>query len=188
MATGLIGASYLLYVRRDLGFPEGWIGTIAAVGGVGALLGTWVAARAERAQRLGVAMAVAGFVRTAGIATLPMATNRDATGAGFLVANQAITDPAWQVQEVIEASTRQRNSPDELGGRVAAAHSLVGSTGRLVGMSLAWVIADSRTALWLSVVVAAVASIVLARSPVSRVRAPGQHDPAQPAGSMLPTP
>ncbi len=171
-SASAIGASYLLHLSRDVGFGDGLLGSVFAVGGVMSLFGARLAGRAERAGRIGRTMALGGLVRTVGTAAMPAAGSSGAVGTGLLVANQVVTDPAWMVQEVAEASIRQSRAPDEIAGRVNAAHQLAGSVGRLAGTGVAGIVgelAGPRTALWTGTGLALVATVVLAWSPTARV-------------------
>lgn len=175
-SSSAIGASYLLYLSGDVGFGDGLLGSVFAIGGVTSLLGARLAARAERVGHIGRTMAISGFVRTLGTAAMPAASSTGLAGTGLIVANQVVTDPAWMVQEVAESSIRQTRAPDEIAGRVNATHQLAGTLGRLAGTGAAGLIgelAGPRTSLWTGSGLALVASLVLARSATARVQRAG---------------
>lgn len=172
-STAMIGVSYLLYLSGEVGFGDGLLGSIFAIGGVASLLGARWADRAERTSRVGRALAVAGAVRTVGVAAMPAAATTGGVGVGLLVANQVITDPAWMLQEVTETSVRQARTPDEFAGRVGSVNQLVGTVGRLSGTGAAWLVGTAsgpRASLWLGCGLCGLASLILWASPVSRVR------------------
>lgn len=172
IAVAMIGVTYLLYLANDVGFDEGVLGTIFAIGGITSLIGARVAHRAERAGRMGRVFAFAGLVRTVGTAAMPAAGSTGASGVGLLVANQVVTDPAWMLQEIAEASIRQARSPDEIAGRISAAHQLTGTCGRLLGTVAAGVIAQvwsPRVALWTASSLCLAASLLLIASPIRRL-------------------
>ncbi len=171
-STAMIGVSYLLYLSGDVGFGDGLLGSIFAIGGVASLLGARWADRAERSSRVGRALAVAGAVRTVGVAAMPAAATTGGLGVGLLVANQVITDPAWMLQEVTETSVRQARTPDEFAGRVGSVNQLVGTVGRLSGTAAAWLVGTAsgpRASLWVGCGLCGLASLLLWASPVSQV-------------------
>lgn len=179
ISVALTGVSYLLYLSDQLGFGDGLLGSIFAIGGVTSLLGAGLARRAERTGNVGRSLVLAGAARTVGVAAMPAASSTGATGVGLLVANQVVTDPAWMLQEIAEVSIRQGRTPDEVAGRVIAAHQLAGSSGRLTGTIGAGVLGEAfgpRSALWSGVALCAVATVVLWRSPTFHVVRAG--DPA----------
>ena len=179
MSVSLIGVSYLLYLSDQLGFGDGLLGSIFAIGGVTSLLGAGLAKRAERTGKVGRSLVLAGAVRTVGVAAMPAASSTGMAGVGLLVANQVVTDPAWMLQEIAEVSIRQGRTPDEVAGRVIAAHQLAGSSGRLTGTIAAGVIGNAfgpRPALWSGVALCAIGTVVLWRSPTFHVVRAG--DPA----------
>lgn len=175
-SSAAIGASYLLYLSREVGFADGVLGSVFAIGGLTSLVGARLAARAEQAGRIGRTMALGGLVRTIGTAAMPAAWSPGAAGTALIVTNQVVTDPAWMVQEVAEASIRQSRAPDEIAGRINATHQLAGSVGRLTGTAAAGAIgelAGPRTALWTGTGLALAATVVLALSPTARVSRAG---------------
>jgi predicted MFS family arabinose efflux permease len=172
MAVTMVSTSYLIYLAGHIGFRSGTLGTIFAVGGVTSLLGARWVDRAERRHRLGRALAISGFVRTAGMALMPMAFNTGATSTALLVGNQVVTDPAWMLHEVAEASIRQANTPDAIAGRVASTRQVIGSIGRLAGAGATAYIGSrfgARAVLWSAVAVCLVASTAIAMSAAARL-------------------
>jgi len=178
VSSSMIGVGYLLYLSNDVGFSEGVLGSIFAIGGVASLVGARAAHRAERSGRVGRVYVAAGFMRTLGTTAMPAASSTGASGVALLVGNQAVTDPAWMLQEIAEASIRQARAPDEIAGRISAAQQFAGTIGRLVGTLLAGAIAQlwsPRTALWTGSGLCLGASVVLAMSPIRRLaRAAGE--------------
>lgn len=172
VTVAMIGVSHLLYLRGRLGFAPALLTPIFAVGGITSLAGAWAASRAERAGRFGPAMAVAGLVRSVGVLAVPLTRDRGALGISLLVANQTVTDPAWNLQEIAESSIRVARSPEAAVGRVSAAHGLAGRVGRLVGSGAAAVIGEAwgpRWVLWIACGLCGVTSVALVVSPVRRV-------------------
>jgi predicted MFS family arabinose efflux permease len=183
-SVAMIGVSYLLYLSGEVGFDSGLLGTLFAVGGVASIAGARLATLAERSARVGGALAAAGFVRTLGFAAMPAASSTGPGGVALLVGNQLVTDPAWMLQEVAEASVRQARSPDDVAGRVAAAHQLAGTGGRLAGTVAAGIVGDAfgpRWSLWAACALCGAASLALALSPVAAVRR--AHEPPVPVAA-----
>jgi predicted MFS family arabinose efflux permease len=172
MAVTMQSISYLLYLVGRVGYRSGTLGTIFAVGGVMSLFGARWVDRAERRGRLGRALAMSGFVRTIGMVLMPTASNTGRASTALLVGNQVVTDPAWMLYEVAEASIRQANTPDEIAGRVASTRQVLGSFGRLAGAGATALIGGrygARAVLWSSAGVCLVASVGIAMSAAARL-------------------
>lgn len=166
-STAIVGALFLLYVSRDLGFRPGSLGLIFAIGGLTSLIGALVVpgivgALGDRQTMIAMLLVVA-----AGNATIPLAPEISVAAVGFLIANQLIVDPAWTALEISSVSLRQRVTPDAWQGRVNGSFRVLEFGAVLAGsLSGAWIGSEFglRTALWVSVagVVAATVPLLLA--------------------------
>jgi MFS family permease len=119
-----------------MGLSEAGFGALSAALGVGALAGTWVAARVE--DRLGrVRTLVLSLVLFAASMAVPAVT----TGALPVGASLAVAGLAVVLWNVVTVSLRQRITPDRLLGRVNAGYRLVGwgtmPLGALIGGAVA---------------------------------------------------
>jgi MFS family permease len=171
---GIFGSAYLLYATYDLGLGPAAIGVIAAMGGIGSLVGS--ALTPWFARRLGVGRTIVvgmlGFV--AGNALIPLApAGAVLVGAGFLVAQQLLGDAMATVYEVTETSLIQASVNNRLLGRVNATVWTFTTLMTLAGIVAGGIIAETvgyRAAFWVGLAGAVVAIVVVWLSPVRQVR------------------
>lgn len=169
----LVGVVYLLYLVDDLGFKPGVLGLIFSVGGVTALGGAYLASRSHWFGGLGIALVASLWVRAAGMAFMPLAAAASATGVVLLVANQLVTDPAWSFYDINSLSLRQTITPDRLLGRVNASVRAVELGAMLAGTAAGGLLGQTiglRATLFIAVAGTLVASVVLALSPLARIK------------------
>jgi MFS family permease len=174
LASGITGVAFLVYVVDDLGFEPGVLGSIWAIGGATSLIGAFVAARPGIYRRLGLALVVGTVVRTIGGLFVPLADGRNARSVGLMVANQLVQDPAWTFTEIHETSLRQSLTADRLLGRMNATMRVAGFGALLAGNGAAAAIAamfGAREALFVAVALLGMTALLLALSPVARLRA-----------------
>lgn len=120
-AMGLSFSLYMLYAIRTLRLSTVQLGFTIALGGVGALLGAWLAERIS--LRLGAGRAFLNAAVVIGISQLfiPLASLRPRWGMLCLGIQQLVGDFAWGVYAINELTLRQRITPPEVLGRVNAA-------------------------------------------------------------------
>jgi Na+/melibiose symporter-like transporter len=120
LSSGLMGALYLLFATRTLGFSPGPLGMVFAIGGATSLGGAALAPRlgtrlgAGRAALAGLLCIGLGSVATA------LAPARSPLGLGMLVVTQLVSDPGWTIYEIHLTALRQALTPDALLGRVGS--------------------------------------------------------------------
>lgn len=140
MAFAAAFAVFVLYAvdPGPMGLSETGYGILTATLGIGSLLGTWLAAPAER--RLGrVRTLVVSVVLTGVSLVVPALTaNVVLVGASFAVGGVSIV--LWNV---ITVSLRQRITPDRLLGRMNAAYRLVGWGTMPIGAALGGFLAEA---------------------------------------------
>lgn len=168
LSGALFGTVYLIYMVRELGFRPGVLGMIFAVGGITSLGGVWLSRRLS--GRVGVGLLLAGAVGVVALGQALPALARDATvvGAGFLILQQCIVDPAWTLAELTGRSLRQVVVDERTLGRVNASVRLFEFGMQIVGVVLAgWLsgVIGVRGVIWLAAGVAAVGALLILRSP-----------------------
>jgi predicted MFS family arabinose efflux permease len=155
LCMGSAFSFYIFYAVRDLGMSRIALGFTIALGGVGALLGAWLAERVSK--RLGSGRAFFGATIFMGFAYLliPAAGLYPSHAIWFLGSQQLFGDFAWALYAVNEIVLRQRVTPPELLGRVNAAMQIA-SRGMLpLGALIAGVLTSFisvQSAMWIGAV------------------------------------
>ena len=171
---GVFGTAYLLYAKEELDLDPAATGIIAAVGGIGSLLGSLAVPWAVR--RFGVGRTILGgmFLFTFGNLLIPVAPAHAALlGAGFLVAQQLIGDSGGTVYEIVETSLVHSSVDNRVIGRVNASFFTFTTLMTLAGVIIGGVVAEYlglRTAFALGLVGAVLAIAVVWFSPVRHMR------------------
>jgi len=167
---GVFGATYLLFATHEVGLGPAAIGVIAALGGIGSLVGATITGRLVRRFGVGRTMSVAVIVMSVGDALIPLAPSGAVViGAAFLIGQQLIGDSAGTVFEVVERSVTQSIVDGRILGRVNATIEFVTTFLALVGSILGGVVAEVlglRAALIVGVLGGATAILFVWLSPV----------------------
>ncbi len=135
--NGLFGggfaALYLLFALRTLHLSPAMLGITVAFGGLGALIGSGLAAPIAKRMGAGPAILVTA-VATAGSALLiPLAPAAPVAGMAVLIVSQLLGDSLGTVYNILGASLRQTVLPQETLGRAAGAFKAAGGGPMLVG-------------------------------------------------------
>ena len=171
-SSGVFGAAFLIYVNQVLGFSPGVLGLIFALGGIGSLLGALAAGRLARLP-IGPVLIACLVIAAAGQALTPLATSAGLVGAGLLIAQQFVSDPAWTVYEINQVSLRQAMVPDALLGRVNATVRVTEVGAQIGGALLGGYVGDAygaRAALVAGVAGTLAGALWLVRSPIRSLR------------------
>ena len=178
--AGFQAALYMLYTLRTLGLTPAAVGSIIAVGGIGALGGTVLARVLPGRLGLGGTLVLGLGVYQAGILLVPLAGMPFVPRGGavvLLVAQQLVADAFFMTFFILATTLRQTLMPEEALGRVNAALQVV--TGALLplGALLAGPAAGAlgvRGALWLAAGLGLSGPLLLAgSSALRRVEAAG---------------
>ena len=174
---GMIFAVYILYASRELAIPPALLGVIIAAGGVGGLLGAFVAGWVSRRLTAGRALLAALVVATVGEALIAFASGPLGLTASLLLAAEVLVGLGAAVFSINYLTLRQLLTPVELQGRVHATNrtiitglvpvgALVGGVlGQLLGLRAPLIVGAAGTLL---------AAVLLFASPLRTWRAPGQ--------------
>ena len=155
---------YTLYCLSVLGLTPTQLGVTIGCGGLGALAGAALAARASLS--FGPRATLIGALATGAVAQIlvPLAPPLPWVAMGFLIATQVIGDGAITVYLVNETTLRQRLLPADALGRAAAtwqvAAGLLTPSGALTGAALAEIV-GLRPTLWVLAFGVAVAALTL---------------------------
>jgi len=173
----MIFAVYILYASRELAIPPALLGVIIAAGGVGGLLGAFVAGWVSRRLTAGRALLAALVVATVGEALIAFASGPLGLTASLLLAAEVLVGLGAAVFSINYLTLRQLLTPVELQGRVHATNrtiitglvpvgALVGGVlGQLLGLRAPLIVGAAGTLL---------AAVLLFASPLRTWRAPGQ--------------
>lgn len=171
---GVFGATYLLFATREIGLGPAGIGIVAALGGIGSLVGAATAGRLARRLGIGRAMLLGLAGMTIGNALIPLApSGAILVAAAFLIGQQLIGDSAGTVYDVVERSLTQSIVEGRILGRVNATVEFVTTLLALVGSIAGGVIAEVfglRVALAVGVLGGAAAILFVWFSPVRSLR------------------
>ena len=163
MAFAAAFAVFVLYAvdPGPMGLSEAGYGVLSAALGVGSLVGTWVAAPAERRLGRVRTLAVSVVLSAATLAVPAVTASPLLVGASFVASGLAMV--LWNV---VTVSLRQRITPDRLLGRMNASYRLVGWGTMPIGAALGGFLAE---ALGLRATFLMAAAVVLVLLPGFRV-------------------
>jgi predicted MFS family arabinose efflux permease len=174
IAWGVFGTGYLLFATKELDLDPAAIGIIAAIGGIGSLLGSVVAPAAVR--RFGVGRTILGgmLLFAVGDVLIPLAPGHATLlGAAFLIAQQLIGDSGGTVYEIVETSLVQSSVDNRVIGRVNASFFTFTTLMTLAGVVIGGVVGEYfglRTAFAIAVLGAVLSIAVIWFSPVRHMR------------------
>jgi predicted MFS family arabinose efflux permease len=115
----VLGAVYLLYATRELGFEPGLLGFVFAVGGLSSLPGALFAGRAAKRFGVGPSMVLGIVVLGSFSLLIPAASDASVISLCFLVGHQ-FGDAFWTMHDINQTSLRQSITPERYLGRVNA--------------------------------------------------------------------
>lgn len=171
---GIFGAVYLLYATNELGLGPAAIGLIAGVGGLSSFVGAVLAERVV--VRLGVGptllLGIAGF--GLGNALIPLAPSGAIVLAAIcLIGQQLATDGVATIYDIVDMSVRQSTVNDRQLGRVNATirtSTLLLQLAATIFAGIVGELAGLRTVLWIALVGAMGAFLVVWLSPLRTMR------------------
>lgn len=167
-------AQYVFFLDRNLGLGAGFIGLTFAAGGPGAVVGSALAGRAQRA--LGVSGAIIGGLATFAVAALaiPLVPENKAVAVPILIAADFLMMAGGQVCSINVITSRQTMVPADLLGRVNAGFRFMAlgtaPFGSLLGSLLGGTL-GARDGILAAVVGMFIAPLLLWLSPVRKLRA-----------------
>jgi predicted MFS family arabinose efflux permease len=148
-----IGATYTLFVIRELGLSPTWLGIIVGSGGIGSVAGAMLVTRLAGRFHLGRVLLLSAGVHILLVALIPLARGPAWLAALILIAGQIGGDIFHTLFEINGLTLRQRVTPADLLGRTGSVFQFSANVammlGLLVGGGLAtWL--SLRAALWLA--------------------------------------
>jgi MFS family permease len=171
---GVFGTAYLLYARDELGLDPAATGVIAAIGGIGSLLGSFAAPVMTRRLGVGTTVLVSMVLFEIGNLLIPLApAHMPLLGGLFLVAQQLVGDSGGTVYEIVETSLVQSSVDNRVIGRVNATFFTFTTLATLAGVVVGGVIAEFvglRAAFAIGLLGGVVSLAVIWFSPIRRLR------------------
>jgi MFS family permease len=171
--TYMFSALFVLYATRSLHVRPGTLGIVLAVGAVGSVIGSLVAARIGRAIGIGPAFVVGSVLFPLPLALVPLAGGPHALVLACLFAAEFFGGAGVMVLDVNANPINTAITPDRLRARVTGAHRFVNygirPVGALVGGALGATI-GLRPTLWIGSLGALLALLWLVPSPIPRLR------------------
>jgi len=167
-------AIYLLFLTQDLALPAGVIGLVMAIGGVGGLVGAFLAGPVAR--KLGVGPAIAVAATAEGIAGLfaPLAVGPRPMQLALLGVGQFACGLGGLVYGINQLSLRQACTPASLHGRVNATIRFLVFGAAPLGSLLGGILAESlglRATLVVAAIGMASSSVWIVCSPLREMHA-----------------
>ena len=171
---GILQTLYIPYVIDGAGVPAGWVGAVLAVGGVGAIAGAWLSVRLMKRAGPGPTMFWSTVVGNSALILVPLAGGPLWLAIGILAVSQLLVGLCTQIFVVNNITVLQSAAPRELVGRVIATIWAMGLVpaplGALVAGLLGQAVGMRPVVLVAAVIGAVVPMIVLARSPIPKMR------------------
>ena len=153
LGFSITGASYMIFVSRDIAFETGLLGLIFATGALGSLAGAAIAPRLGRAMGSGNALTMGLVAAGLGALLIPLVPAAGLVGVMLLIGHQIIGDSGSVVAMIHSRTLRQIHSPAAIRGRVDAALrgiSQLATLGGAVAGGAVATIYGTRASLWLA--------------------------------------
>jgi MFS family permease len=171
---GILQTLYIPYVIDGAGVPAGWVGAVLAVGGIGAIAGAWLSVRLMKRAGPGPTMFWSTVIGNSALILVPLAGGPLWLAIGVLAVSQLLVGLCTQIFVVNNITVLQSATPRELVGRVIATIWAMGLVPAPLGALVAGLLGQT-LGMWPVVLVAAVIGavvpmIVLARSPIPKLR------------------
>lgn len=162
-----IGTLYAFYCVHNLHLQPSEIGFLIACGGIGSLLGAWLAPHVAR--RYGVGRAIIGGVLITSMSAfcIPLAEGAWLWTMVCMTAGQIVGDAAGTIYDIHAMTLRQTRTPDHLLGRANASFDFLTSAATPLGALVCGVVATlfgARVTLFIAAMGVTIVAIGMARS------------------------
>ena len=177
---GIVTTLYFLYVVDVLRVSAAWIGVVTAVGGGSLVLAAWGSRRLVETIGAGMTLVVGAAASALGPFLLPLARDGSAATIPLLAASAALGWGGYFLLNVNLVTIRQSRTPERMLGRISAALqftvAVAGGIGALVGGWLGGRI-GLRPAIVVAAVIGSFVPVIVAVSPLARLRALAPSSP-----------
>lgn len=120
--TGAFEAQYILYATRELHLNAGWIGLIAAAGGVAALPAAFLTTRVAQRLPVGPTIILGTMCWVLAMLVVPLVSGSLLLTVVVLALSKVLSGLTFTVANVQQWSLRQLVTPEHLRGRVSASN------------------------------------------------------------------
>lgn len=171
--TGAFEAQYILYATRELHLNAGWIGLIAAAGGIAALPAAFLTTRVAQRLPVGPTIIFGTMTWVLSLLVVPLVGGPLVVVVGVLALARVISGLTFTVANVQQWSLRQIVTPDHLRGRVSASNRFLIEGAEALGAVFGGVLATGlglRRALILLCVGALLSFLPLFFAPIWKLR------------------
>lgn len=131
--TGAFEAQYILYATRELHLNAGWIGLIAAAGGVAALPAAILTTHVAKCLPVGITIILGHVVWIFTLLVVPLIDGSVVFNLCVLVLARIVFGLTFTVANVQQWSLRQLITPPHLLGRVSASYRFLINSGSAFG-------------------------------------------------------
>ncbi len=171
---GVFSATYLLFAVDEIGLSPAAIGVVAALGGLGSLVGAATAPKIVARLGAGRTMVVGLVGFSLGNLLIPLApAGAVLVGGAFLLIQQLVGDAFGTVYEVVEQSVTQAIVHDRVLGRVRGTISFLTTIVALAGSLIGGIVGETlglRAAFAIGILGAVFSAVAIWRSPAGRIR------------------
>ncbi|MFD8593457.1 MFS transporter [Kitasatospora sp. NPDC059646] len=182
--TFVIGALFVLYATRELGFSAGLLGSVLAAAAVGTLIGAALTGRLAARIGVGPAFLFGLVLFPAPLLLVPLAGGPVTTAAALLFGAEFLSGIGVMVLDISAGTIFAACIPDALRSRVFGAYQAVNYGVRPLGSLLGGLLGSTlglRPALWIAAVGAVASALWVVFSPIPHLRElPGQDGTADP--------
>ncbi len=182
LCTNITTAVYLLYATYTLHISPALLGTIYAVGGLGAIPGAMISKWITQRLGIGVTLIIVLVIYGTSGLLIPLAGGAQPVVVTILIISQLATDLAFVIWNINQLTLRQALTPDTLLGRVNASYRFLvwGAIpiGALIGGGLGTLF-GLHTTLFIGAIGLILAPVWMLFSPVRRFKSLPQEIPAQ---------
>jgi MFS family permease len=180
---GIVTALSILYLRRTLGLSAAFIGLLTAFGGLSLIAATYLAPRLRAGIGVGKTILLAIVLLSASPALLAMARRGSAGEWPLLLGFALCMWGGFFLANVHFLTIRQLLTPERTLGRVSAISQLTMAVSTAAGALAGGALGEGvgvRSALWVAAAILPISVVVVAASPLRRLRELPVASPSDP--------
>jgi len=185
--TFVIGALFVLYATRELGFSAGLLGAVLGAAAVGTLVGAALTGRLAARIGVGPAFLFGLVLFPAPLLLIPLAGGSRTTAAALLFGAEFLSGIGVMILDISAGAIFAACIPNALRSRVSGAYQAVNYGVRPLGSLLGGLLGTTlglRPALWIAAIGAVASGLWVVFSPIPRLRElPGQDREVDPNGA-----